>query len=466
MFLFSLHVLTDVNQDLGMHLRIGQLMVEHHQISHTNYFSYTNTDFPSVDHRWFFETLLYLSFLAVGLKGLIVLKALVITGALALALIAYDPKITPAATGLAGILAIGILIDRTFVRPEIFSFLFFAWYLFVLFRKPTPRWLWTLPFIQLLWVNSHIYFVLGPAVYLLFLAGKGWRAITKQDLLLVGTILAVNLLNPFGLHGALYPFTVLHNYGIPILENLSPLTVKSFGYPMFPVYMCALALLLTIVSLIINRKNWKNNIFSAGLILLLGFYSFKMVRNMPLFALAMIPISVKNFTEAGWTIKKPWLIGCVVGGILLLVPGLHRPFGLVVPEWGQKAIAFVQQNHISGPVFNNMNTASLLLWNIPDQKVFIDARPEDYPADFIKKVFIPMQNDPALWKTYSEQYGINYVFYAYRELSPWSKTFLYNLTRNPQWQLVYVDDAIAIFVKNTPANAEVIKRNAIHGTYQ
>src|SRR3989344_5128438 len=88
MFLFSIHTLTDINQDIGMHLSLGKIIWQTHEIPTTNLFSYTNPDYPSVNHRWIFEVLLYLGFTAIGLKALIVFKAVIIATAFGFAFFA------------------------------------------------------------------------------------------------------------------------------------------------------------------------------------------------------------------------------------------------------------------------------------------------------------------------------------------------------------------------------------------
>ena len=146
-FTFSVHTFTSVNQDIGRHLRLGEIIWQTGEIPKTNLFSYTNPDFPFVNHHWLGEVFLYLGFLAVGFKGLIILKAFLITAAFGLAFFACPirdregPQRFFVSNGvfmpaiIAGLISIFILTERTDIRPEIFSFLFLGWYLFVLFKQ-------------------------------------------------------------------------------------------------------------------------------------------------------------------------------------------------------------------------------------------------------------------------------------------------------------------------------------------
>jgi hypothetical protein len=139
--------------------------------------------------------------------------------------------------------------------------------------------------------------------------------------------------------------------------------------------------------------------------------------------------------------------------------GLSKEFGLTIPVGAEQGVAFIQANKIRGPVFNNFDVGSFLIWKLyPEQKVFVDGRPEAYSVDFFEKIYKPMQESPTLWKKYSEQYAINYIFFDHRDITPWAKTFLQYITADPQWPLVYLDDSIIIFVKNIPANQKLIEK--------
>lgn len=481
LFVFCIHTLTDINQDIGFHLTVGKLIWQTHHVPSTNFFSYTNPDFEFINQHWLAKVAFYLVSVAVGLKGLILFQAAIVTGAFILAFFAFYKRESISISILAGLLSILILVDRSLVRPEIFSFLFFGWYLFVLFSKPKPKFLWSLPIVQLIWINTHIYFFLGPMTYLFFLIDRFVKdrkdfKLKVWPLIRVGIVIAlVNFINPFGWKGAVYPLLIFKNYGAPILENMDPFKAMSFGYPAVSIYTMVIAMVITVISSIINRRNFKNNIFEILLILASATLSLMMLRDMPIFALVIMPVITKNLYESRvyWANKSFWgLLTFIIAIMILSVTtnqlqaGINRQFGLIIPDWGQKAIDFVKDNNISGPVFNNMNTGSLLLWKIPDQKVFIDTRTEAYPADWYKNVFVPMQSDPEEWKLYSEKYKINYVFYAYKEITPWAQKFVADLSNNNEWAIVYLDDKVVIFVKNLPQNSEVIKKYQIFARYK
>ncbi len=468
-FVFSLHTLTSINQDIGRHLALGEVIWETKEVPKTNLFSYTNQDFPFINHHWLGEMFIYLGSVLVGLKGLIILKAVIITFAFALAFFAFYKKEASVLSVIAGLISIFILIERTDVRPEIFSFLFLGWYLFALFSYqenislPKPwrrRILWTLPLVQLFWVNTHIYFFLGPLIFLLFFVGRG--LLVKSDhlkLIVIGILIfIVNLINPNGLDGALYPLLTFKNYGYSIVENQGPFFLKAWGYPWLTTYALFIGIIFGVLSFLFNLKNLRRNVFEFSLFIISIILAFKMIRNYPIFAMSLLPISLKNFYESDIKIKNSKSIFSLTALIIIFIfaamsnqiykeAGLGRRFGFHVPEGAQKAVDFVRENNLPGPIFNNFDVGSFLIWKLPEEKVFIDGRPEAYPADFIQNVYIPMQEDSEMWEKYSKEYRINYVFWLYADVTPWSQKFVGSMLSNPSWPLVYRDDSVVIFVK-------------------
>jgi len=459
-FVFSLHTFTSINQDIGRHLALGEIIWDNGDVPKTNLFSYTNPDFPFINHHWLGEVFLYLGSVLAGLKGLIILKAVIITLAFALVFFSFYKKETVVFSVISGLISIFILIERTDVRPEIFSFLFLGWYLFILFRCPNSKLIWTLPVIQLIWVNTHIYFFLGPLIFLLFSAGRG--LLVKSDrflLILVGfLIFMVNLINPFGWQGTLYPLLAFQNYGYSIVENQGPFFLKVWGYPWLTTYALFLGIIFVALSFLFNLKNLGKNTFEFSLFMVAVILSFKMIRNYPIFAMSLLPISIKNFYESGIEIKNFKNLFSLAVLVVIFIfaamtnqiykeAGLGRRFGLLVPSGVQAAVDFVRENNLRGPIFNNFDVGSFLIWKLPKEKVFIDGRPEAYPADFIQNVYIPMQEEPEMWEKYSKEYGINYVFWLYTDITPWSQKFVSFMIQNPDWPLAYRDGSVMIFVR-------------------
>jgi len=57
-------------------------------------------------------------------------------------------------------------------------------------------------------------------------------------------------------------------------------------------------------------------------------------------------------------------------------------------------LIFFKENNLQGPIFNNYDIGGYLIFNLfPQEKVFVDNRPETYSSEFFQEDYIPMQED-------------------------------------------------------------------------
>jgi len=55
-------------------------------------------------------------------------------------------------------------------------------------------------------------------------------------------------------------------------------------------------------------------------------------------------------------------------------------------------------------------------------------------------------------------YKIDYVFFAHTDATPWADNFIRQIAKNPDWHLVYVDGAAAIWVRETDKFKTLIEK--------
>ena len=135
----------------------------HRQVPTLDPFSYASADRPWIDVQWLFQVILAAAHGAGGVPGIILLTAGMCAAISLVGSTARDCR-WPSWVGAACWLpALALLSGRVPPRPEIFSLLGVAAYLAVLLRaNDNPAWVWALPLIQVVWVNTHALFVLGP----------------------------------------------------------------------------------------------------------------------------------------------------------------------------------------------------------------------------------------------------------------------------------------------------------------
>ncbi|NTU46680.1 hypothetical protein HGA88_03560 [Candidatus Roizmanbacteria bacterium] len=491
---------SDFNQDLGRHIKLGEIILKTGAIPNTNLFTYTNPQFPFVNHHWLFEVIAYLTFHTMGVTPLLVGKALLI---IASVLIVWRTawKITGfwAAIGAATIV-IPLLLERPDIRPEVFGYFFFAVMMGILYaseKHPSFRlarnrceedsrqagvtmqptaWCWALqgiawyPVLLALWSNVHVTFVFGLFLTIIFI---GERFLTRQlsTKMMFFTAVAffiVPFLNPHGVTGFFYPFFIFQNYGYSIVENQNVFFLAQMTHNTLLPYFFAVSpvVIAAGITLIITKK------YRSALILAVFFtLAIYQIRHWPFFVFAaIIPLAeALQFLISAVSQKKPQLFpyakwGGIIVGIALLLWGSgnlisnsyyrifdhQRQFGLRIEEDYKKATDFVKANQLPQPIFNNFDNGGYLDYALyPQYKTYVDNRPEAFPAEFLQKKYVQLEQDNNNRMRYFQNYGIQTVIVSHTDATPWAGHFLANMIQDKEFKLVYYDSTSVIFVKNS-----------------
>ncbi len=210
--------------DVWWHVRAGQWIWEHKRLPALDPFTFASANRSWVDLHWLFQLMLAGAHQLGGVPGMVLLAAALCASVLAVGLTARDRRWPMAVTAACWLPALGAMSSRFDPRPEIISLLGVAAYLAVLFRtERTPALAWLLPLVQVIWVNSHALFVLGPIIlgaYLIDHIASSTRQPLAKDVahalpatrwwLHLGgaapAVLLACLVNPYGWRGAIFPF--------------------------------------------------------------------------------------------------------------------------------------------------------------------------------------------------------------------------------------------------------------------
>ncbi len=482
--------------DLGRHLKNGQIILNSQfstaqagasLILNSNSYSYTFANFPFINHHWGSGVLFYLLFQIAGFFGLSIIYILLsIITFLLFFYISYKNSNLLLAT-LLSILTIPLLASRNEIRPEAISYLFCGVFFLILYQvihqKISSKWLWLLPVVELFWVNLHVYFPLGLIILGAFWVEQIFQSIKNKQpslvvkLSLVGLICAlVTLINPNGLAGALYPTHIFDSYGYNLLENQSIFNLENvINYPsgiFFKILFATLILswLVPIYQIIKKKIPITSYLSLVTLSLVFGYLGFSAVRNFTIFGLFALPIICLNLKTLSlgksFNQYKSWYIGSaftsLIIALLYLSPSYwqqHSNLGLGVVEGINKSAQFFTENNLQGPIFNNYDIGGYLIYHLyPKTPVFVDNRPEAYPTDFFKQVYIPMQQDNNIWQIQDQKYHFNSIFFQRNDLTPWGQAFLINRIKDPDWAPVFVDNYTIIFLKRNGQNKSLIQK--------
>jgi hypothetical protein len=230
-FLLGCYELFD--PDIWWHVKSGQWILEHGRVPRVDVFAFSSSDRVWIDLHWGFQVILALAYALGGVAGMILLASAAACTAFVIALTAREREWPYWASALCWLPALALMAMRFDPRPEIFSLLYLAGFLAVLLRvEHRPALAWSLPLVQVLWVNTHGLFVLGPIVLGCYLidrcvrawgqsrrpaegsmseASGLWRHLAPAA---VAVVLAC-FVNPYGVRGVLFPLQLFSKISDP-----------------------------------------------------------------------------------------------------------------------------------------------------------------------------------------------------------------------------------------------------------
>lgn len=472
-----------ISQDLGRHLTNGKWLFSPYKILTTNAYSYTEPSYPFINHHWGSGVVFYYVHSLFGFLGLSVLVLLINITTLFLLLKECLKRGASAWAVIAAmILCVPLIAYRPEVRPEVFSGLLCAMFFVFLSdwaRDRRSKKIFLLPLLMAIWINLHIYFVLGFLILGVFwvraFLESRQKPIPELPSLRPLSIVAVacvlgTFVNPIGYKLVLFPSNLLFNYGYRVLENQSVFFLLSFGIRSLAFYIFYLTIGVWIISLAaayVSAKKlppWEILALSIGVLAM----SLFAVRYISLAAIFLIPCLAWSFQKIydRWVHSRAGRVAflCIFGSGAFFAAYITwlslqaAPFGLGLAPRAEESAEFFKKNNIAGPVFNNYDIGGYLIYNLwPDSSVFVDNRPEAYSEELFRH-YMEIQLDKRKWEKAEDSYSFNAVFFAWHDLTEWGQAFLIRITQDPNWEPVYIDPYAIILLKKNEANREVIDK--------
>jgi len=503
---FGLHKLVSV--DLGYHLAYGGWMVENGRVLSHNEFSYTCPGWQFVNANWLFQVGLH-AVHALGGAGALSVLLLGLIGVLGLllAVYLYLRGTHPLVAGLALAAVALTSYERFLLRPELITFICLVATLILLDRRtkhPLAAWL-GLAGVQVLWVNCHSYFLLGPVLVgmhllvqlvlmLACLAARRPTAELRRDVLwlAVATVLtlACCLINPRGVTGAVFPLKTLayleqtdamagqpgQPLGGPwgvITEFSSPLTEAKIPLVMQTAYRASLVLgVLAGIGQILRRR-----LLDLPTLLVLLPASLAMRRNIPLWALAAWPavaelVSWAVAAGASRLRGRRWVGGiraaatvCVVVTLAVLCHDvlsnrfyvrerreLRVGVGLSRLAYPVGAVEFVRSSGAKARLYCQFEVGSYLLsFGQPSQRVFVHSDTFAYPPTFFGQA-VESQTSPWLFEDLESLYGFDTVIL--KHTLGRAHKLIKSLAASDEWRLVYLDHNSVVLVNQKGEHAD------------
>jgi tetratricopeptide (TPR) repeat protein len=450
----------------------------------------------TVHHQWLSEILSALGWKLLGLGGLWILKLLVLLGFGAGLLLAAGRRLPLWAAAALFAFSVFALEPRLMIRGDFFCLGVLALQMGVLLRaERTRRWreLYALIPAQLLGINLHPFGVLGLGIITLFLAERAVRGFLAGEgkersrglghaaLAWLGCLMA-SAVTPYGPKILVIFFASTIGGGgekAAVMESIREFAPLSSFLSTGPVTAAKLLLFLGLGAALLGL--WKRRVWlpvTAVLGVVMAWLHFRMIG----FGVATAALALAAFLPEGiglvqsrWAGAVPRLRLAALGIAVLaaawtgakaadaLDDSLYvrqaslrtagaRRANLMHP-W--RAAAFVREQGIRGPCFNNYDTGSFLAFALPrENRIFIDTQflyePRFYfRYDRIMKGELPLGEE-------MQRYGLAFVFL--RHISPETTRLLRELVRDRGWCLAYLDECAAVFLPRRGPNGALARR--------
>jgi len=449
-----------VDPDLWWHIRIGRDILSTRHWPTVDPYSFTVAGNPWIAYEWLGDVVIG-SVARVG--GLLGLDVLLFAVATVVMLALYGYTTLRSGNSKAGFAASFLLCSLAFasfnLRPQMFGYLFLVLTLIALelFCRGKERAVWFLPPLILLWINTHGSWVIGLGVIFVVLAAglfefqlgsvhaQKWtpsQRIKLETVLLLS--LAVIPITPYGTGLAAYPFTV---------ASTLPLNVG-------------------------NILEWQSMPFNVAggklfLAIVLGFFLVQMIAPFTLrlsevvllfsgivmaclhlrFVLLFVPFVAPALAVmlACWLppyerkkdhfLPNAILMTAVVIAMVRYFPteaGLKK---IAAETFPVRAVEFIRQHPLQGPMFNTYGYGGYLLGMLPEQRVFIDGRGDLYEEAGVFGEYLEVSDLKSGAFQVLRAHGIQACLLDRKE--PLATV----LSALPDWEQRYSDEVSVLFVR-------------------
>lgn len=478
MSFFVLYILsnTRADPDLWGYLAFGRLFWETGGFPYQDVFAYVPTKKTWIYHEWLTGVLFYPIYKSWAGAGLQLLKY--ILGFLTAAFVYMTARQRGARPFL--VLITLFCVSRLFaygyspVRAQIFTYLFFVIYLYVLeTTRRDKRWhrLWWLLPIQTVWSNLHGGFLAGPGLLVLYALGESLSGRRfRPYLILIVVCGLVTLINPYGIDYWKYVIEAVSMDRQNIWEWHSVLRLIREGYPSIAYVDMLSVLILSSLFLFWWRRRDFTDIIVLATTAYLGVAHFRHQVFFLLAAAVYMPVvftAFYNTLEADRPVMKlrnllkgpvPLLLSACVAVLLGYHYFARSPLALETPPRKDKedtsrvyypigAVEYIRTNDLNGNILPLFSWGEFIIWTLyPSCRVGMDGRYETvYPDDLCKEYWNFHYGEDS-WRTFLYKYPHDMIV-----VETDSRT--HKLLQNePGWKEAYADIGCVLLLKEKTDN--------------
>jgi len=458
MFILSIAaMLPIVPNDFSPFLRIGDEIIKTGHIPTTEFMTYTQFGKPAAYPYWLSSLFLLGVYKLGGVTLTAIILMLCIGGFYSLLWLCLREFNTGLIASVLILILVALIGSLFFsIRPQTLTYPFFGFALLVIIRwqKGENSHLWVLPLIAMLWANIHgsfivLFFILIPA----FIFGSGNR---KRLALFTIISLLSTLFNYYGFEAWTNVFSMVNNQSIRLfMAEWNPPVNQGWQLNLFFLGFLSIPVLTAIAKQKIKIIFW---IWYLGF----GWMALTSVRYiiwfLPFEAL-LISMLINPFFEKllGHSSRfQNRTLNVVIGVCFLifpltLLPGIRNHWWQQSPPEFDKTIPveatiwLKENSQLPNNLWSDFDYTTYLTYELPQRKMFMSNRIEDFSIDLIEEYF-QIAQAKYNWQSLLDKYDINMVMPSIQQQPALIKA----LSSSPDWREIYRDQQAVIFLRNQP----------------
>ncbi len=423
-FLFSVFVygfLPVKDTDFGWHYRCGNEFLTHGSLCIKNTFSYYLPNYVSNNPSFIYDIVLAFVFNHFGFSGVSFLGSIITT------IIAFVFLKLTKGNLILKIIAfycIFILSDLVFnlgLRSQIVTFFYFLltiWFLQLSCQR-SFKFLFFIPILMFIWVNTHVGFFVGLIVLACFHLDLLYQLAIRHDRkrsllsfifpLIFLASFAATLINPFG----------LHVYKAILDHATSPLGTMIAEWVAPPWWHLIAMVIGTIFVTFFMLKNKKFSLFYWSLLVFSLIISFQARRNLPFFYVVFFIVILDNIPQRLNGISFPGQFLGTIGFTLVVFLAIVR----LPSTWqfdtrtlaycnGYPCDVMTKYPNLTGNIFTHYEWGGYFIWQYPKLKPFVDGQMPAWKNNQSQspyEVYLSIMQAQPGWNELLDKYKTNYI---------------------------------------------------------
>ncbi|MGE5042258.1 MAG: hypothetical protein ACM3IJ_05150 [Candidatus Levyibacteriota bacterium] len=476
LFVFAANIFTPIDADFGWHLKYGEYFYQHLSPLRQNIFSTMMPDYLWPNSSWITDIITYTAFHLGGFIGVSLLGAAVVTLTFFFLAKAFKLNFLSRAILFPIIVYLELPINTISFRGQQLSLLFLSILLFLLetredkvFKFRFQRY-FLIPFLFLMWVNTHGEFLLGLGVLGLYAAGNIVQVLLEKkavsfrlvfpslkfwSLLFLCSVLAT-FIDPFGFSTYTEALTHIGNADLKYIIEYLPFDElsSSWRYTMIVGSLLGFGVFIFFFS---------EKLFKKISLILIVFFLFVLTLWIKRFAWPFYYTTPAVLSAYFSFQKKEKFSTYFIGSIVLILTAIlgvwqNNPGRVLTFGWENyckaymncslKSAEFLKNRKLSEPLWTNYDWGGFLIWNYPEIKPAIDGRMhlwKDEKGYSAFDEYYPLeQNEKDIDKS---RFNSAYVS---RRKPIYDR--LLELTQENKWKKLYEDSSAAVFTRNSQGN--------------